>query len=264
MNESFISYAREDWDTAEKIIKALNERDIDPWYDQEDIPAAVKWDPEMLVGVQCSQSFIYLISPDSLLSENCDKELNCALRHNKRLIPIVARSPESLPIHPAISELNWIFLNNFESAIDKLVTIIENPLEYHLLLNNRQQCFIEVHCQENEPPGKVVPLLRNNYMIGRHVFADMKNFGVISIKDKSKFISRNHLSLHWNHKQSGWRYQDLSLNGIAIFPKVKPEDILINNARIFLSSSCYLLFKALNPQTEEEYKGDNTPTLGAD
>lgn len=262
MNETFISYSRKDWDTAEKIIKALKKKDIDPWYDHEDIPPAAPWRSEMLLGVQCSQSFVYLISPDSIVSAACQEELDCALRHNKRIIPVVARSPGVAPLHPAISELNWIFFNNFESGLNKLVNIIENPFEYQYLLNNRQQSFLETYCGESGELGKIVPLLRNKYLVGRHPSVDLNECGAISVPDKSRMISRAHLELSWNHSQAGWRYRDLSQNGVALFPRLKPEEILRHNTRIFLSSECYLLFKILDPENKTEYE-DSTPTEGA-
>ena len=258
MNEVFISYSRRDWFFTEKIIQELKRKGIDPWYDQEDIPAAVPWKSEMLLGVQCSQSFVYILSPDSAVSTPCQQELDCALRHNKRLIPIVARSPGVSPVHPAISELNWIFFRDFASGLMKLISVIESPENYNKILNNRQQFFLDV-CDSEGRILKSIPLLRNEYLIGRHPLPDLNSCGAVSIPDRSRMISREHLKLSWNHSESGWRWRDLSQNGVTLFPRLRSEELLRHNTRIFLSSDFYLLFRAFDPEDKAQVL-DDSPT----
>jgi hypothetical protein len=132
------------------------------------------------------------------------------------------------------------------------------PENYNKLLNNRQQFFLDV-CNPDGVIVKSVPLLRNEYLVGRHPQPDFKDCGAISIPDHNRMVSREHLRLCWNHSASGWKWKDLSQNGISLFPRLKPEDVLRHNTRIFLSSDFYLLFRAFDPEDKTQVV-DDSPT----
>ena len=89
----FITYARTDEEAKDKLIKSLAvmERQglIDIWHDKE-IPGGDRWQEEIFSAhLPTSDLLLYLVSADSLASENCYKELEIALNKEIRVIPII-------------------------------------------------------------------------------------------------------------------------------------------------------------------------------
>src|SRR3990172_5159326 len=91
MAKLFVSYSRKDSVAARKLIEALKSIQQDVWVDWEDIPPAVDWLEQILRGIEGSDAFIFLISPDSVASEVCNVEVKHAARNNKRIVPVVLR-----------------------------------------------------------------------------------------------------------------------------------------------------------------------------
>src|ERR1041384_1557853 len=89
MAKLFVSYSRKDSITAHKLIEAFKSIQQDVWVDWESIPPAVDWLEQIFRGIEASDAFIFLISPDSIVSEVCKVEIGRAALNNKRIIPIV-------------------------------------------------------------------------------------------------------------------------------------------------------------------------------
>lgn len=129
--DAFISYCRKDKPFVQRLHETLvvNGRDI--WVDWEDIPLTADWWAEIQEGIEGSNAFIFIISPDSVASKVCNQELEHALKHNKRLIPLVYRECESSP--PSISHLNWLFFreaDDFEAAAANLLAAMDTDLDW--------------------------------------------------------------------------------------------------------------------------------------
>ena len=106
----FISYSRKDKSFVQKLHEALTQKQKDSWVDWEDIPLTADWWLEIQEGIEGSHTFVFVISPDSVISKVCHQEIEHAVQHNKRLIPIVCRYAESVP--DSLSHLNWIFFRD--------------------------------------------------------------------------------------------------------------------------------------------------------
>jgi hypothetical protein len=113
----FISYSRRDIDFVKSfdaglLTAGMAEKDI--WIDWKDIPYSTKWWLEVEKGIQQSDVFIFIISPDSAKSEICTKEIRTALNYNKRIIPILHRPVDEYPstFPGEIREINWIPMSN--------------------------------------------------------------------------------------------------------------------------------------------------------
>src|SRR5690242_20572022 len=127
MNEIFISYSRKDLKFVQNLVDSLKAQGINPWFDLEDIRPAVQWQQEILIAVQACHNFIYVLSPNSVTSEYCEWELNHALGHNKRIIPVLA-SPLTMDVIPyPIRELNWISFSDFDKGRNLLIETLESP-----------------------------------------------------------------------------------------------------------------------------------------
>lgn len=133
MAKLFVSYSRKDSVAAHRLIEALKSIQQDVWVDWESIPPAVDWLEQIFRGIEESDAFIFLISPDSIASEVCKVEINRAAQNNKRIIPIVLRDVQPKDSPENIRKLNWTFIrenDNFEEGLAKVKTAIELDLDW--------------------------------------------------------------------------------------------------------------------------------------
>src|ERR1041384_8172146 len=133
MAKLFVSYSRKDSITAHKLIEAFKSIQQDVWVDWESIPPAVDWLEQIFRGIEASDAFIFLISPDSIISEVCKVEITRAAINNKRIIPIVLRDVDPKITPDNIRKLNWTYMretDNFEEALAKVKTAIELDLDW--------------------------------------------------------------------------------------------------------------------------------------
>src|SRR5688572_26259644 len=133
MAKLFVSYSRRDSVAARKLIEAFRSIDQDVWVDWESIPPAVDWLEQIFRGIEEADAFIFMISPDSIVSEVCKVEINRAAQNNKRIIPIVLRDVQPKDAPENIRKLNWTFIretDNFEEGLAKVKTAIELDLDW--------------------------------------------------------------------------------------------------------------------------------------
>ncbi|OQY26408.1 MAG: hypothetical protein B6244_13620 [Candidatus Cloacimonetes bacterium 4572_55] len=128
----FLSYSRRNTPLVLKLYDALSANDRSVWYDKYSIPPSADWQAEIQDGIEKAHSFIFVISPDSIMSKECAKELNHALKFKKRIIPIIFQDAEDVP--PDISSLNWIFMReeeDFDPGIQSVLDSIDTDLKYN-------------------------------------------------------------------------------------------------------------------------------------
>jgi CHASE2 domain-containing sensor protein len=169
---AFVSYGRIDSKAfAIKLCDRLTEKGLEIWLDQTDIPLGVDFQNQIDVGIEQSHNFVFIISPHSVNSPYCIKEIEQAVRLNKRIVPLLhveqitqavwqQRYPDkpleawidyqakglhsSFPnMHPAIARINWVYfregIDDFELALAGLLQIFERDRDYvcqhtHLLI----------------------------------------------------------------------------------------------------------------------------------
>lgn len=90
----FVSYARVDKPYCIRIIETLRAHDI--WYDQR-LYAGQDWWKEILRRLDWCEVFVYLLSPDSVASLYCRRELDIALRLKRDIIPVLINRETALP-----------------------------------------------------------------------------------------------------------------------------------------------------------------------
>jgi len=142
-----ISYSRKDKVFVRQLHDSLVARGFTPediWVDWEGIPLSADWMAEITKGIQSANVFIFVISPDSVASEVCAKEIEIAVSSNKRFIPILYREPgKGAALHPKISSHNWVFIHDeqeLEKTLPALVDAINTDLDWlaqHTRLFNR-------------------------------------------------------------------------------------------------------------------------------
>ncbi|MDJ0681681.1 MAG: toll/interleukin-1 receptor domain-containing protein, partial [Xenococcaceae cyanobacterium MO_167.B52] len=159
----FISYGRADSkDFATKLNQRLIAQGLNVWFDQDDIPLAVDFQEQINNGIERAHNFIFIIAPHSINSAYCLKEINQALKYNKRIIPILhleeisqatwqSRNPHHTEddwkeyqakglhssfnnMHPTIGKINWIYgrdnIDDFNSVGDGLIDAINKHQDY--------------------------------------------------------------------------------------------------------------------------------------
>jgi hypothetical protein len=138
MADVFISYSRRDTDFMRLLHTELSQtyrRDI--WVDWEDIPLSADWWDEICEAIEGADTFCFIISPDSVTSEVCRKEIEHAVLNNKRFVPISFRDIKEIDptlVHPAVQTHNWVVHKDADGGISRtsqlLIQALETDLEY--------------------------------------------------------------------------------------------------------------------------------------
>lgn len=143
MADIFISYSRKDANFMRRLHAALSEHGRDVWVDWEDIPLTANWWQEICAAIEAADAFIFIISPDSIASEVCHREIEHAVQNNKRFIPLLYRDISGVDknlIHRAVQDHNWIMFNDaagFDAAFQSLLRALSLDLDHvrqHTLL----------------------------------------------------------------------------------------------------------------------------------
>lgn len=128
MNQIFISYSRKDVEFARRLTESFAAQDMESWVDWEDIPPSVDWVKEIEKGIEETDFFVFIVSPDSIRSDACAQEVAHAVLNGKRIVPVVARDIDVKEVPSTISHLNWTFfsrpLDKYEDVFEKLLTAI--------------------------------------------------------------------------------------------------------------------------------------------
>lgn len=149
ISDAFISYSRRDSATMKRLYEALKARGLEAWVDWEDISKGDQWLDAIYDGIERANAFVLLISPDSMQSEICHKEIAYAIAHHKRFVPVMHREVDErlLRVHwvktdwndvarnnwHIIGTINWVFMrqtDDFEVAVEQLVNTIRTDLDY--------------------------------------------------------------------------------------------------------------------------------------
>lgn len=129
----FVSYSRRNKEFVQELHGALEATGREVWVDWENIPVAVDWWQEIQLGIELADTFVFVLSPDSVASKVCRQEIEEALRHNKRLVPVVCQDVQPDQVHPELARLNWIFLrpeDNFQKGFKNLLEALDQDLDY--------------------------------------------------------------------------------------------------------------------------------------
>jgi WD40 repeat protein len=139
MSDVFISYSRKDKDFVAQLQDALNRHEREAWLDTKDIPPTAEWLQEIYGAIERADSFVFVISPEAVGSEVCQRELAHAVEHHKRLIPVVRRDVDPKDVPDLLARLNWIFCregDEFSQAFQTLLNAMATDLD-HVRIHTR-------------------------------------------------------------------------------------------------------------------------------
>lgn len=103
----FISYARIDKPYCIHLVTTLGVHEV--WYDQR-LYAGQHWWKEILRRLDWCEGLIYLLSPESVSSEYCLKELEIAQRLGREIIPVLIQPNTEIP--PSLAQYQYVDMTN--------------------------------------------------------------------------------------------------------------------------------------------------------
>ena len=133
--DAFISYRRLPADTAfvDQLQEALSRQDKQAWVDRAKIEPAADWSERIARGIEAAKAFIFVITPESVVSEQCRNELEMATQHHKLIIPVVLRDVDRRDLPESLTRRNWIFFTSDrdpERALEEVISALEEDLDW--------------------------------------------------------------------------------------------------------------------------------------
>ena len=130
----FISYSRGDSDLARKLNNELQLQGKTTWFDQESIASGSDFAREIEQGIQSSDNFLFILSPQAINSPYCTMEVEYAANLNKRFVTLLHRSVNSADLHPELAKVQWIDFNqndrDFNTNFNQLVRTLDTDREH--------------------------------------------------------------------------------------------------------------------------------------
>lgn len=130
--DAFLSFGRQgNMDFANTIANRLSEKGYEVFHDMNDIPMMVENEEAIFSNIIRSDNFIYIISPNTVRSEYCSKELEFALKFNKRIIPILYHElqHESEMLDGIVAKKPMLLAPKHNASIDPMIDEITKIIE---------------------------------------------------------------------------------------------------------------------------------------
>ena len=135
----FISYSRVDSDFARRLNDALQTQGKRTWFDQESIATGTDFQQEIYRGIESSDVFVFVLSPESINSPFCADEVEYAQGLNKRMVTVLHRAIDTADLHPVL-KLEWLDFRehdgDFQTHFQSLLRTVDTDRE-HLEIHTR-------------------------------------------------------------------------------------------------------------------------------
>lgn len=129
----FISYAREDYETAKKLYDDLKASGAEPWMDKVDLLPGQRWKPAISSAIKDCQYFLLILSSASVGKQGFfHKEMRIALEvldnlPQSEIFLIPARTDECRPPHEMLEELRWVDLfPSYEMGLKDILRAVKS------------------------------------------------------------------------------------------------------------------------------------------
>ncbi len=131
MTDAMISYSRADRAFVEELSSKLEEAGLQIWIDLEGIYYGEEFWPRICSAIEEANTVVYMVSSASLALAMCKREVDYALQHNKRLIPVLLDGIGKDVLPEAVATRHYIEARTgTESALEPLTTAIRKDPEW--------------------------------------------------------------------------------------------------------------------------------------
>ena len=89
----FVSYSHEDESAVYKEIRWLQDQRVNVWYD-EGISPGSEWSDALAQAIEGCTHFVYFLTPGSVASENCRRELIFAQEEHRQVLAVYLEETE--------------------------------------------------------------------------------------------------------------------------------------------------------------------------
>jgi WD40 repeat protein len=131
--DAFISYSRAGGGAkfVDRLTTELERRNKAVWIDRKKIEPAAEWRARIAKGIEAARAFIFVLSPESVASLECRKELDAAIEAHKQIIPVVFKEVARASLPDALTAPNWIYFREEDDgpeAVDEVVEALDSDV----------------------------------------------------------------------------------------------------------------------------------------
>lgn len=131
MAHVFISYSRTDSRFVGALAEGLREHGKDVWIDIEGIRDAEVFPAALREAIESSDGFVFVISPASVGSRYCRREIDDAVDSGKRIVPVDWGHVPEDDLPEPIRVRNWIPAgDDLDATVGRVVTALDTDLEH--------------------------------------------------------------------------------------------------------------------------------------
>jgi len=137
MTDVFICYDVHDKTIRDSVIQSLSRYAKTTWTHDRDIETGATFGRMIEIGIENADNFFFFLSPLSITSEYCQKELAHAQKYSKRIVPLLIAPTPVSDTPEVLRELQYVdFTDNtcqadYDSDIDDILNILRLDHEYY-------------------------------------------------------------------------------------------------------------------------------------
>jgi hypothetical protein len=146
----FVSYARVDKPLCKQIVHHLEDVH-EVWYDRR-LHAGQDWWNTIQERLDWCEGFIYLLSPESVESEYCQKEFAIAVESGKHIFPVLIQARTNIP-----ASLGHIQYADLSEGMEDMLTLMNALTVAERQQMRRQPKPVSPPKQPSKPPQDVSP-----------------------------------------------------------------------------------------------------------
>ena len=129
----FVCYSRRDREFVERISAALTDGGKNVYVDWRIPDWSPDYQSELLGAIDASNTFVFVLSPDSLRSPHCKLELDRAIQQGKRIRPLLRRDVEDAAVADGLRGPQWLDFrreNAFDDEAARLLQAVDVDPEW--------------------------------------------------------------------------------------------------------------------------------------
>lgn len=130
MSRVFVSYSRQNGREVNLLARKLEDAGHKVWLDRSAIQGGARWQEEIVRGIEKANVFVIVLSPQSIESENVERELGLARVTAKRILPVMLQRvsvPQKMQYALGSLEIIDISAEDIGTACQRVVQAIAAP-----------------------------------------------------------------------------------------------------------------------------------------